>query len=131
MEKILRNRFIRTIIKIKQSKYNGEITKEVVYNTGKWLWWKDQIYCIINDNHNKWNWFVEGVLVLGGRDDVADNVKKYDISKTFCGNSFGFGIDKEILEICKKQRKQERRNWKNACSVFFESKASGWQKCSE
>ena len=28
MEKILRNRFIRTIIKIKQSKYNGEITKE-------------------------------------------------------------------------------------------------------
>ena len=41
----------------------------------------DRIYCIIDDDPNKWYRFIDDVPVVGGRDDIFANVKKYNINK--------------------------------------------------
>lgn len=80
----------------------GEAGQMILRDTLKSRESKDQICCIIDDNRNKWNRFVEGVPVVGGRDDIAENVKKYNISKIFVAiPSASAKTKKEILEICK------------------------------
>ncbi|MBR2824441.1 MAG: hypothetical protein IKE24_12240 [Clostridia bacterium] len=37
----------------------------------------DRVVCIIDDNPNKWNRFMDGIPVIGGRDDILYAVKKY------------------------------------------------------
>lgn len=63
---------------------------------------KDRVLCIIDDNKNKWGRFVDGVPVVGGRDDIFLNVEKYHIEKIYLAIP---GIDPEnrrdILNICK------------------------------
>ena len=62
----------------------------------------DKVLCIIDDNKNKWGRFVDGVPVVGGRDDIFLNVEKYQIEKIYLAIP---GIDPEqrrdILNICK------------------------------
>ena len=36
----------------------------------------DKVVCIIDDNPNKWNRYVEGVPIVGGREDILANVEK-------------------------------------------------------
>ena len=43
----------------------------------------DKAICFIDDNSNKWGRYVEGVPVVGGRDDILTNVEKYHITKIF------------------------------------------------
>lgn len=62
----------------------------------------DKVYCIIDDNQNKWGRFVEGVPVVGGREDILSNVEKYQIDKIYIAiPSASNQVKKEILEICK------------------------------
>lgn len=62
----------------------------------------DKVCCIIDDNQNKWGRFVEGVPVVGGREDILANVEKYDIDKIYLAiPSAPATVQKEILEICK------------------------------
>ncbi len=63
---------------------------------------KEVVCCIIDDNSNKWGRFIDGVPVVGGRDDILLNVEKYKIEKIF------FAIPsaspeqmRDILDICK------------------------------
>ena len=35
------------------------------------------VCCIIDDNKNKWGRFIDGVPIVGGRDDILLNVEKY------------------------------------------------------
>lgn len=59
------------------------------------------ICCIIDDNPNKWGRYVDGVLVVGGRDSILENVKKYEISKIYLAiPSASMHDKKEILDIC-------------------------------
>ena len=44
---------------------------------------KGKICCIIDDNSNKWGRYIDGVPVVGGRDDIMVNAKKYKIIKIF------------------------------------------------
>ena len=63
---------------------------------------KDKIVCIIDDNVNKIGRFVEGIPVVGGRDEIPYCVKKYNIKKIYIAiPSASVQDKKEILEICK------------------------------
>ncbi len=62
----------------------------------------DQVCCIIDDNSNKWNRFIEDVPVVGGRDDILANVEKYQIDKIFLAIPSATAEQKrDILNICK------------------------------
>ena len=62
----------------------------------------DKVCCVIDDNRNKWGRFVEGVPVVGGREDILYNVRKYDIKKIYIAIPSASNEDKkQILEICK------------------------------
>lgn len=61
----------------------------------------DRVVCIIDDDPNTWNRFVEGVPVVGGRDSIPENVVKYGIRKIFLTiPSASVSQKKEILDIC-------------------------------
>jgi len=58
--------------------------------------------CIIDDNPNKWDRYVEGVPVVGGRDGIPDFVQKYGIEEIyFCIPTASAQDKKDILNICK------------------------------
>ena len=62
----------------------------------------NRVYCIIDDNPNKWDRYIDGVPVVGGRDKILENVEKYDIDKIFLAIPSATAVQrKEILEICK------------------------------
>ena len=61
-----------------------------------------KVVCIIDDNPNKWNRYVEGVPVVGGRESILENVKKYQVDKIyFAIPTAKASQKKEILDICK------------------------------
>ncbi|MCR5302437.1 MAG: polysaccharide biosynthesis protein [Lachnospiraceae bacterium] len=61
----------------------------------------DQIVCVIDDNSNKWNRYIEGVPIVGGRDDILKNVEKYDIDRIYLAIPNARVVDKrDILNIC-------------------------------
>lgn len=61
----------------------------------------DKVCCIIDDNKNKWNRYIDGVPIVGGRDDILVNVKKYNINKIYVAiPSLSRADKKEILNIC-------------------------------
>lgn len=62
----------------------------------------DCVCCIIDDNRNKWGRFIDGVPVVGGRDDILLNVEKYRIEKIFLAIPSATAEQRrDILEICK------------------------------
>ncbi len=63
---------------------------------------KEIVCCIIDDNPNKWNRFVDNVPIVGGRDDILVNVKKYKIDKIYMAIPNSTAEQKrDILNICK------------------------------
>lgn len=62
----------------------------------------DRIYCIIDDNPNKWRRSIDGIPVVGGREDILENVEKYHINKIFIAIPSASAEQKrDILDICK------------------------------
>lgn len=62
----------------------------------------EKVCCIIDDNPNKWNRFVEGIPVVGGRDDILANVEKYEIRKIYIAIPTATAENRrDILNICK------------------------------
>jgi FlaA1/EpsC-like NDP-sugar epimerase len=61
----------------------------------------DKVVCVIDDDPNKWNKYIEGVPVVGGRDDILWAVKKYGVNKIFLAiPSATAGDKRDILDIC-------------------------------
>lgn len=61
--------------------------------------------CVIDDNPNKWNRIMEGVPVVGGRDDILKNVHKYNIDQILFAIPTASPQDRrDILNICKETR---------------------------
>ena len=61
-----------------------------------------RVVCIIDDNSNKWNRFIDGVPVVGGRDDILLNVEKYKVNKIFLAiPSASASERRDVLDICK------------------------------
>ena len=62
----------------------------------------DKVVCIIDDSRNKWNRYIEGVPVVGGREDILSAVEKYNVNKIYYAITSASAEDKkEILNICK------------------------------
>ena len=62
---------------------------------------EDKVVCIIDDDPNKWGRFLEGVPVVGGRDDILLNVKKYHVTKIYLAIPSATAPEKrDILDIC-------------------------------
>ena len=58
--------------------------------------------CVIDDNPNKWNRYMDGVPVVGGRDSIMEMAKKYKIDEIFFAIPTASIEDKQdILNICK------------------------------
>ena len=58
--------------------------------------------CIIDDNSNKWGRFIEGVPIVGGREDILVNAKKYKIDQIlFAIPTATMEQKRDILNICK------------------------------
>ena len=63
---------------------------------------KDKVVCIIDDNPNKWNRYIDGVPVVGGRDSILQFVEKYEIDKIFLAIPSATAEERrDILNICK------------------------------
>ena len=61
-----------------------------------------KICCIIDDNPNKWDRYIEGIPVVGGREDILLNVDKYHIESIFVAIPSASAKEKRaILNICK------------------------------
>ena len=63
----------------------------------------DQIVCcFIDDNKNKWGRYIDGVPIVGGRDDILLNVEKYNIQRIYLAIPSASTKDRrDILDICK------------------------------
>ena len=63
------------------------------------------VCCIIDDNKNKWGRFIDGVPIVGGRDDILLNVEKYKIEKIFFAIPSATAEQcRDILDICKETK---------------------------
>ena len=61
----------------------------------------DRVVCIIDDNPNKWKRYIDGVPIVGGRDDILSAVEKYKVTKIYYAiPSASAEAKKEILGIC-------------------------------
>lgn len=62
----------------------------------------EKIVCIIDDNVNKQNRLIDNVEIVGGRESIVKNVKKYGISKILIAIPNSSSKDtKDIINICK------------------------------
>ena len=62
---------------------------------------EDRIRCIIDDNPNKWNRYIDGIPIVGGREVILENVKRFDINKIYVAIPNSSNEDKsDILSIC-------------------------------
>ena len=62
----------------------------------------DKVICFIDDDPNKWNRYIDGVRILGGRDDIMHATEKYNINKIYLAiPSASAQTRRDILNICK------------------------------
>ena len=61
----------------------------------------ERVVCIIDDDTNTWNRFIDGAPVAGGRESIPANVVKYGIRKIFLAIPSASASEKgKILDIC-------------------------------
>lgn len=64
-----------------------------------------KVLCFIDDNPAKKGCLLEGVPIVGGRNEIISSVEKYDIDKIIFAIPSGDAAErKEILEICSKTK---------------------------
>lgn len=62
----------------------------------------DKVCCVIDDNHNTWGRYIEGVKIVGGRDTILENAAKYQIKKIYLAIPSATAEQRrDILNICK------------------------------
>ena len=58
--------------------------------------------CVIDDNPNKWGRVMDGIPIVGGRDNILESVKKYNIDQILFAIPSATAEEKrDILNICK------------------------------
>ena len=69
----------------------------------------DRVVCIIDDSENKWNRFIDGIPIVGGRDTILENVEKFNIQKIYVAlPSASMEERRDILSICKAEPVEKR-----------------------
>ncbi|SFC86173.1 polysaccharide biosynthesis protein [Ruminococcus albus] len=63
---------------------------------------REKVVCIIDDNPNKWDRYIDGVKIVGGRDDILLSVQKYNVNAIYVAIPSASPEDRrEVLNICK------------------------------
>ncbi len=61
----------------------------------------EKVVCVIDDNPNKWKRYIYNIPIVGGRETIIDNAKKYHVEKIiFAIPGIAAKEKKEILDIC-------------------------------
>lgn len=61
----------------------------------------DKVCCIIDDNPNKWSRYIDGIKIIGGREEILSGAKKYNIDKIYVAIPSASREElREILNIC-------------------------------
>ncbi|MGN0543320.1 MAG: polysaccharide biosynthesis protein [Acutalibacteraceae bacterium] len=61
----------------------------------------DSVVCIIDDNPNKWSRYIDGIPIVGGKEDILYNVEKYNIDKIYIAIPSATRESKrDIINIC-------------------------------
>lgn len=80
----------------------GQAGQLLVHDSRHSRWRSVRICCLIDDDKNKQGRFIDGIPVVGGRDDIFNAVIKYDIDEIYIALPSVSGADKrDILNICK------------------------------
>ena len=80
----------------------GEAGQLILHDLMKSKDSQDRVCCIIDDNPNKWNRYVDGVPVVGGREDILLNCERYKIDRIYLAiPSASAEAKRDILDICK------------------------------
>ena len=80
----------------------GDAGMTILRDVNKNIESNSRIVCIIDDNSNKYGRYIEGVPVVGGRDDILKNVEKYNINEIyFAIPSASATQRRDILNICR------------------------------
>ena len=80
----------------------GNAGQMIMQEIGFMMETRMRVVCIVDDNPNKWYRRIQGVTVVGGREAIPENVKKYGVQKIFIAIPSASQEDKrEILNICK------------------------------
>lgn len=65
-----------------------------------------EVVCAIDDNKNKKNKYIMGVPIVGDRNDIEKNIKKYDVTEIIIAlPSADKETTREIIRICQETRK--------------------------
>jgi FlaA1/EpsC-like NDP-sugar epimerase len=63
---------------------------------------REKVVCIIDDNPNKWDRYIDGVKIVGGRDDILLSVQKYNVNAIYVAIPSASPEDRrDVLNICK------------------------------
>ncbi len=61
----------------------------------------NKVVCIIDDNPNKWHRTMDGIPIVGGRDDILSSVEKYNVDEIYLAIPSASAQQKrDILAIC-------------------------------
>ncbi len=76
----------------------GRMILRDINNTNRF---SERVVCIIDDEPNKWNRFIDGIPIVGGRDTILLNVEKYKIDKIYVAIPAAQASERrDILAIC-------------------------------
>ena len=80
----------------------GNAGQSIIRDVGRHDQQKMQVVCAIDDNPNKWGRYIEGVPIVGGRDDIMSAVQKHRVDKILVAIPSASEENKrDILNICK------------------------------
>ncbi len=80
----------------------GSAGRAILHDMNRFASGNDRVACIIDDDANTWNRSIDGVPIVGGRDDILNNCKKYNIEKIYIAiPSASAEAIRDILNICK------------------------------
>ena len=61
----------------------------------------DKVVCIIDDNPNKWGRYIDGVPIVGGRDNILEQAQKHHVQKIYLAIPSATAEQRrDILHIC-------------------------------
>ncbi len=80
----------------------GEAGRMILRDAAKLRQQQLRFCCVIDDNRNKWGRDIEGVPIVGGRDEILSCVEKYQIDTIFVTIPGAKAADRrDILNVCK------------------------------
>ena len=62
----------------------------------------EKVVCVIDDDPAKWHRYIDGVPIVGGRDDILYSVEKYGVKKIYLAVPGASAAERrDLLDICK------------------------------